>query len=118
MIKPVCKLPAATLLSLLLLLQGCTSMRPLEHVEGHDKLIKQIKLGDEIDITTKSGDKFRINVTSITKDKIAGENKEIKFEDVSQIEVSRFDAVKTGATVTGFTLYFVLSMVAILSLLF
>ncbi|MDH3311086.1 MAG: hypothetical protein OEM95_10465 [Gammaproteobacteria bacterium] len=73
----ISKLPAVVFLSLLLLLHGCTTLRPLENVDNPEKIIEQVKIGDEVVITTKSGEEHRMIITSISKENITGGDREV-----------------------------------------
>jgi len=104
--------------ALLCLVQGCTSMQPLEQLDHREKVVEQINLGDVINITTKGGDKHRIKVTSVTRSTITGDNKEFALADVSQIEVPKANPIKsTIAVIGGILLAMLISLAALFGLL-
>ena len=97
----------AVFVALLYLVQGCTSMRPLEQLDDREKVVEQINLGDVIIITTKGGEKHQITVRSVTRSTITGDNKEFALADVSQIEVPKAAPIKSILAATGGVLLYI-----------
>ena len=85
------------------LFTGCVSMRsvPLP-VSGQPAQTVAVKVGDKVQVQTKSGETFVFKVTSVESDTLVGKvdplGKEvrIKYQDIASLQVERVDAVRTS----------------------
>jgi len=87
-------------------------MRAVEDVHNPDKVREQIKIGEEIVVTTKSGETLHMTIASITNDKITGDGQEVAMEEITQIEVKKTNKMKTAIR-TGVILYIIFAILAV-----
>jgi hypothetical protein len=96
------------------LFTGCVSMRsvPLP-VSGQPAQTVAVKVGDKVQVQTKSGETFVFKVTSVESDTLVGKvdplGKEvrIKYQDIASLQVERVDAVRTSLAGVGTVLIIV-----------
>ena len=90
----------ALLLSLVMFLTGCTSLRttPLPGAPGQSQAIR---LGDDVRVQTKTGQTSSFKVTAVEPDALAGTGVRIKYDDMAGLQVRQLDALKTTLLVVG-----------------
>ncbi len=91
-----------TLLSVAVLLAGCTSAHVIRPEPG--SIHAQIEKGDRVNIVTHEGDQMTFWVTEVEKDALSGvtgvnrdgKRYRVPFADIRILELERTDALKTG----------------------
>jgi hypothetical protein len=99
--------PNALLLSILLMLQGCTTMEPV--VTGPEDVAQQIRAshlakGDDVAIVTADGTKHRFKITAIDATTISGKNVSIPIDTIVGLKSREFSAGNTVVLAGGITL--------------
>ena len=97
----------ALLLSLLLILQGCTTMEPV--VTGPEDVAQQIRAshlakGDDVAVVTSDGLKHRFKITAIDANTISGKNVSIPIDTIVGLKSREFSAGNTVVLAGGITL--------------
>jgi hypothetical protein len=85
----------ATSLSLLLILQGCTSLQAVEPLADRQKVVQEVKPGEVARVTMKSGETYTMTVTAVTATHVSGDGQQIALDQVTQLEVKKFSGAKT-----------------------
>ena len=104
-LKTGCLSLTALLTALGVLLAGCVSMRsvPLP-VPGQPASSVAVKVGDQVQVQTKTGETVEFKVTAIESDALAGKDRRVRFVDMTGLQVKHLDKLRTGGAVAGTTL--------------
>ncbi len=104
----------ALLTALSILLAGCVSMRsvPLP-APGQPAASVAVKVGDQVQVQTRSGETCEFKVTAVESDALVGKDRRVRFEDMSGLQVKHLDKLRTGGAVAATTLGVVLVAVLI-----
>ena len=68
------------------LLVGCATVQPSDKDMSMQEILNTIEPGDTIRVVMKSGEEYIVSFSSITEEKIIGEEKEFNLEDVERVE--------------------------------
>ena len=109
---------SALLLSLLLILQGCSTMEPV--VTGPEDVAQQIRAshlakGDDVAIVTADGTKHRFKITAIDATTISGKNVSIPIDSIVGLKSREFSAGNTVVLAGGITLMMLVLFLVALS---
>ena len=104
----------ALLTGVSVLFTGCVSMQsvPLP-VSGQPTQTVAVKVGDKVQVQTKSGETFVFKVTAVESDTLVGKvdplGKEVrvKYQDIASLKVERVDAARTSLAGVGTVLIIV-----------
>jgi hypothetical protein len=104
----------ALLTGVSVLFTGCVSMRsvPLP-VSGQPAQTVAVKVGDKVQVQTRSGETFVFTVTAVESDTLAGKSEpagkevRVKYQDIASLQVERVDAVRTSLAGVGTVLIIV-----------
>jgi hypothetical protein len=96
------------------LFTGCVSMRsvPLP-VSGQPTQTVAVKVGDKVQVQTRSGETFSFTVTAVESEALAGKSEavgnevRVKYQDIASLQVERVDAVRTTLAGVGTVLIIV-----------
>lgn len=88
-------------------LNGCTRTNNVK--PDPDLIAQQVKVGDEVKITTHSGEEFNFWVREVGEDALSGSEQQhdqgehytVAYDDIASIEVHGLDGPKTTAIVLG-----------------
>ncbi|USD35891.1 MULTISPECIES: hypothetical protein [Ferrimonas] len=96
------------------ILSGCTSNRQID-ASGHDfsAIIENVKVGDEISITTLDGNEFKWVVDNIDDHSVAAGDEVIQFDEIKEIKKRETSVFKTTALVAGTTFAAIITYSAI-----
>ena len=99
-----------------LLVTGCVSLRsvPLP-VSGQPAASVAVKVGDHVQVQTRSGETYQFEVTAVESDALIGKSRRVRYEDMAGLQVKHLDQLRTGVAVVGTTLG-VLAVVALIAL--
>ena len=81
----------------LILLPGCTTLRPLD--SDPQAVQRSVKEGSQVRIMTAEGRKVAMVVEGIDEHRIAGQGKEVLLEDIAELKVREFSPEKTAAMI-------------------
>ena len=95
----------ALLAGVSVLLSGCVSMHSVSPpVPGQPQTVS-VKIGDKVEVQTKSGEKLAFTVTAIEPEALVGKAKEavnemrVRYQDIASLQVERVDKVRTAVVV-------------------
>ena len=98
----------ALLLGASVLLSGCTTMRNVAvPAPGQPHETLAVKVGDKVDLRTKSSERYTFKVTAIESDSLVGidpavgHEVRVKFEDIASVQVKRVDPARTALAGAG-----------------
>ncbi|MBS0664195.1 MAG: hypothetical protein JSR48_13095 [Verrucomicrobia bacterium] len=91
----------AALLSLSLLLAGCTTLRTTSVPSGQAGEKPAIKVGSHIVAHTRDGQAHAFKVTAIEPTAFVGEHEKVSFEAITQLEVKKIEPVGTTILVVS-----------------
>jgi hypothetical protein len=88
------------------LFTGCVSMRsvPLP-VSGQPTQTVAVKVGDKVQVQTRSGETFSFTVTAVESEALAGKSEpagnevRVKYQDIAGLQVKEVDVARTAAGV-------------------
>lgn len=95
---------------LLFTLAGCTTMQPLGNELSKVEIAEAIEVGDQIKIVTMSGGQHLVRVSTITEERVTGEGREFKLEDIARIEVEKSSTREVVGGVVGGVIGYVFIM--------
>jgi hypothetical protein len=96
------------------LFTGCVSMRdvPLP-APGPPGQTVAVKVGDKVQVQTKSGETFVFRVTAVESEALAGKSEpvgkemRVKYQDIASLQVERVDVARTSLAGVGTVLIIV-----------
>jgi hypothetical protein len=94
----------------LLLFSGCTTFRPIESQQLHEKLSagEVIQVKDEVKIHTSDGMNHSFKINAMSEGRIMGTDENVPIEDIVSIEKREFSTGKTvlliGVGIVGIVL--------------
>lgn len=95
----------AMLVGVSILLSGCVSMQSVPPpVPGQPQTVS-VKIGDKVNVQTKSGEKLAFTVTAIEPEALVGKAKaavnemRVHYQDIASLQVERVDKVRTAVVV-------------------
>jgi hypothetical protein len=98
----------AMLLGVSVLLSGCTTLRSVPvPAPGQSSQTVSVKVGDKVEVQTKSGEKLAFTVTAIEPEALVGKAKEavnemrVRYQDIASLQVERVDKVRTTVAVVA-----------------
>ena len=91
----------AALLSLSLLLSGCTTLRTAALPSAPAGEKHEVKVGNTIVARTRDGHTQEFKVTAIEPGTFVGEHQRVNFDDITQLGVRQFEPVGTTFLVVG-----------------
>lgn len=94
------------LLSLLLMLQGCTTMEPVvtRPADVAPQIRAHLAVGDDVAIVTADGVKHRFKITAVDANTISGRNVSIPIDTIVGVKSREFSAGNTAALAGGLVL--------------
>lgn len=94
------------------LCSGCTTLRsvPLP-APGQPGPAATVKVGDEVQVQLKSGEKLAFKITEIAPDALVGRDVRVQFQDMTSLQVKQFAPALTGLAVIGGAAGFVVILV-------
>lgn len=93
---------AAMLISLCLAATGCTTTRTLPVPRSASQtLSSDIKPGNSVVLTLKSGQTRKLRVTSVEPDALVVKGERIPFADIEKLQRRKFSIIKTAGAVVG-----------------
>lgn len=97
------------LVSLCLLASGCMTLQgvPLPDKAG---VPAAVKVGEQVEITTRSGETHRFKVTRVTEEAVEGAGVRVAYADMTSLQASRNDPAQTGVV-----LWIALGVVALIA---
>jgi len=114
---------AALTLVVLLLIQGCSTVRPVEMtpevLQQKIESTKLIEVGDSVEIVTADGQKYKFDVTKVDKEQVIGKDVAIPIKDIVALHTREFSGGKTALLVgtTAVTVWMILSALSVTGLL-
>ena len=114
---------AALTLVVLLVIQGCTTVRPVEMtpevLQQKIESTKLIEVGDSVEIVTADGQKYKFDVTKVDKEQVIGKDVAIPIKDIVALHTREFSGGKTALLVgtTAVTVWMILSALSVTGLL-
>ena len=88
-------LAAAVAISML----GCTTIQPL--TANGSQLATTLKAGDQVEITTNSGQQLKFKVDTVDANGVAGGGQRVAFNDIQSISRKQMDTKRTTMVVLG-----------------
>ena len=113
----------ALALVLLLLIQGCSTVRPVEMtpevLQQQIESTKLIEVGDSVEIVTADGQKYEFDVTKVDKEQIIGKDVAIPIKDIVALHTREFSGGKTALLVgaTAVSVWLIVSAITVFGLL-
>ena len=113
----------ALALVLLLLIQGCSTVRPVEMtpevLQQQIESTKLIEVGDSVEIVTADGQKYKFDVTKVDKEQIIGKDVAIPIKDIVALHTREFSGGKTALLVgaTAVSVWLIVSAITVFGLL-
>ena len=113
----------ALALVLLLLIQGCSTVRPVEMtpevLQQQIESTKLIEVGDSVEIVTADGQKYTFDVTKVDKEQIIGKDVAIPIKDIVALHTHEFSGGKTALLVgaTAVSVWLIVSAITVFGLL-
>ena len=113
----------ALALVLLLLIQGCSTVRPVEMtpevLQQQIESTKLIEVGDSVEIVTADGQKYTFDVTKVDKEQIIGKDVAIPIKDIVALHTREFSGGKTALLVgaTAVSVWLIVSAITVFGLL-
>ena len=114
---------AALTLVVLLLIQGCSTVRPVEMtpevLQQKIESTKLIEVGDSVEIVTADGQKYKFDVTKVDKEQVIGKDVAIPIKDIVALHTREFSGGKTALLVgtTAVTVWMILSALSLIGLM-
>ena len=114
---------AALTLVVLLVIQGCTTVRPVEMtpevLQQKIESTKLIEVGDSVEIVTADGQKYEFDVTKVDKEQVIGKDVAIPIKDIVALHTREFSGGKTALLVgtTAVTVWMILTALSVTGLL-
>lgn len=114
---------AALTLVVLLLIQGCSTVRPVEMtpevLQQKIESTKLIEVGDSVEIVTADGQKYKFDVTKVDKEQVIGKDVAIPIKDIVALHTREFSGGKTALLVgtTAVTVWMVVTALSVMGLL-
>ena len=114
---------AALTLVVLLLIQGCSTVRPVEMtpevLQQKIESTKLIEVGDSVEIVTADGQKYKFDVTKVDKGQVIGKDVAIPIKDIVALHTREFSGGKTALLVgtTAVTVWMILSALSLIGLM-
>jgi hypothetical protein len=78
---------------------GCMTLQPL--TVDREQLTHELKSGDKVDVTTKSGQHLKFAVESVDADGVRGAGQQVAFNDIQSIGKEHMEAGRTTLIVLG-----------------
>jgi hypothetical protein len=105
---------------LVALMAGCTTFRPLPPRGSSQELAMQLKVGDDIRVTTRSGERLDFEVTEVGQSSVSGTRNgntiQVSYDQIAAVDVHEFDGLKTlGLTALSITAAFGVLLAAVLA---
>ena len=113
----------ALALVLLLLIQGCSTVRPVEMtpevLQQQIESTKLIEVGDSVEIVTADGQKYKFDVTKVDKEQVLGKDVAIPIKDIVALHTREFSGGKTALLVgtTAVSAWLILSALSLIGLM-
>jgi len=113
----------ALALVLLLLIQGCSTVRPVEMtpevLQQQIESTKLIEVGDSVEIVTADGQKYEFDVTKVDKEQIIGKDVAIPIKDIVALHTREFSGGKTALLVgaTAVSVWLIVSAITVFGIL-
>ena len=114
---------AALTLVVLLVIQGCSTVRPVEMtpevLQQKIESTKLIEVGDSVEIVTADGQKYKFDVTKVDKEQVIGKDVAIPIKDIVALHTREFSGGKTALLVgtTAVTVWMILTALSVTGLL-
>ena len=114
---------AALTLVVLLVIQGCSTVRPVEMtpevLQQQIESTKLIEVGDSVEIVTADGQKYKFDVTKVDKEQVIGKDVAIPIKDIVALHTREFSGGKTALLVgtTAVTVWMILTALSVTGLL-
>ena len=114
---------AALTLVVSLVIQGCTTVRPVEMtpevLQQKIESTKLIEVGDSVEIVTADGQKYKFDVTKVDKEQVIGKDVAIPIKDIVALHTREFSGGKTALLVgtTAVTVWMILSALSLIGLM-
>ena len=114
---------AALTLVVLLVIQGCSTVRPVEMtpevLQQKIESTKLIEVGDSVEIVTADGQKYKFDVTKVDKEQVIGKDVAIPIKDIVALHTREFSGGKTALLVgtTAVTVWMVVTALSVMGLL-
>jgi hypothetical protein len=107
-------------LMLVALFTGCTTLKPLPPRSSSQELAMQLKVGDDIRVTTRNGERLTFEVTEVGQSAVSGARKgntfEVSYDQIAAVDVREFNGLKTlGLTTLSITAAFGVLLTAVLA---
>jgi hypothetical protein len=101
------------------LLSACTTVEQID--PSPEVLISTLEVGDEVRITTVSGEEYEFTVESLDESSISGEGNVVSFTDIAEIEATRISdagraagAVAAAAIGGAFLWYYIIAPIIVI----
>ena len=114
---------AALTLVVLLVIQGCSTVRPVEMtpevLQQQIESTKLIEVGDSVEIVTADGQKYKFDVTKVDKEQVIGKDVAIPIKDIVALHTREFSGGKTALLVgtTAVTVWMILTALSLIGLM-
>ena len=95
----------ALLLAVSVLFSRCVSLKSVTAPAPGQPQTVSVKVGDKVEVQTKSGEKLAFTVTAIESDALVGKAQEkynetrVRYQDIASLQIERADKVRTAVAV-------------------
>ena len=98
----------ALLLGMSVLFSGCVTMKSVPvPAPGQSAEAVVVKVGDKVEVQTRTGEKYAITITVIESDTLVGKTSSsaqevrVKFQDMASLQVAKVDPARTALAGVG-----------------